>query len=69
MDDMITFKVDITYLILGINWKSLLSGFGKHVCKPSRMIVYPIISTIITYQFSLLIFKRRSAAISPVANL
>ena len=60
MDDMITFKVDITYLILGNQLEVLtLSGFGKHICKSSRMIVYPIISTIITYQFSLFNIQTR----------
>ena len=36
MDDMITFKVDITYLILGINWKSLLSpvSASTYVSRP-----------------------------------
>ena len=60
MDDMVTFIVDITYFIL---WNQLeilaFSGFGKHVRKPSRMIVYPVVSMIITNQFSLFNIQTR----------
>ena len=55
MDNMITFEVDVAYLVLRNQLEVFdFLRFGKHISKVSRMVVYPIITVIVTYQFAFL---------------